>query len=70
MNEPPIPFIAYILITITAGTLAYATITAESDDNSKSAEGSAEVSAEGSTENNDTEEEGESSNDFSENIEE
>ena len=45
------------------------TITAESDDCSKSTEESAEGSAEESTENNDTEE-GESSNDFSENTEE
>lgn len=27
MNDPPIPFIAYFFITVTAGTLAYATFT-------------------------------------------
>ena len=53
MNEPPIPFIAYILITVTAGTLAYATITAESEDKpEENNEGSQEENNEGSQEEN------------------
>ena len=53
MNEPPIPFIAYILITVTAGTLAYATITAESEDKpEENNEGSQTENNEGSVKEN------------------
>ena len=56
MNEPPIPFIAYILITITAGTLAYATYTDTGDNLGTVTEDSPEGSKEDNQELSNTNE--------------